>query len=154
MLLFEYSIIILHWKIPHVVINKGLPFTKIQVVCLKGKDSLEFNSSRVSDFFFLIFSTFVLRSNAYRLVCGIIFLNIYRFKKKKKKFASHLYRYCWVEHIRKVSGKKSSNFIWDLKKIIFLANSKQLSKIYAQFSIAHCTKKNKNDQVMGNSELN
>ena len=31
-----------------------------------------------------------------------------------------------------------------------LANNKTLPKIYAEFSIADCTKKTKNDQVMGN----
>ena len=38
---------------------------------------------------------------------------------------------------------------------MFLANNKPLSKIYAKFSIAERKKKNKNknDQVMGNSEL-
>ena len=35
---------------------------------------------------------------------------------------------------------------------MFLANNKPLSKIYAKFPIAE-PKKNKNDQVMGNSEL-
>ena len=35
---------------------------------------------------------------------------------------------------------------------MLLANIKPLSKIYAEFSLSR-TNKNKNDQVMGNSEL-
>ena len=36
---------------------------------------------------------------------------------------------------------------------MFLVNNKPLSKIYTEVSIANCTKKKKNDQVMGTSEL-
>ena len=83
---------------------------------------------------------------------------------KNEIFFTFFCRYCWVEHMWKVPGKNKLylKFIWAHKKFnlfkqktMFLANNKPLSKIYAKFSIAERKKKkkNKNDQVMGNSEL-